>query len=319
LLREDALRNILGLPPSGRTELVPISPPSRAHQQFDFNGLVDLAQERRPDLIELKLIIEADEQLLLQARNQAQPALDAVMLYRWNGLEGEMPGGQDISSEPGAYTDWTLGINFSVPLGLRQSRANLRRQELLISRDWANLRQGQHRVIHQLATDIRNLDQFHDQYEAFRETRTAARLNLEAKRAQYQRGLTDFLNTLLAISDWGNAVSSEAQSLAQYNTALANLERNTGTILETHSVRFTEERFRSIGPLGRLGRGRCYPSAVRPGPNADRYESTDEPAEESFNLEDPVPRRRGRRSDILEELPAAPPLPREHSGPPVLQ
>ena len=54
---------------------------------------------------------------------------------------------------------------------------------------------------------------------------------------------------LQALNDWGNAVSSEAQQLLTYNIALATLERQTGTILETHGLVFDEERFRAAGPL----------------------------------------------------------------------
>ena len=51
-----------------------------------------LAEVHRPDLIELKLILEADDQRLRVAKNQALPRLDAVALYRWNGPGGETAG-----------------------------------------------------------------------------------------------------------------------------------------------------------------------------------------------------------------------------------
>ena len=64
-----------------------------------------------------------------------------------------------------------------------------------------------------------------------------------------------------ALNDWGNAVSSEAQQLLTYNMALAILERQTGTILETHGLVFNEERFRAAGPLP--CHDRLYPSPSR--------------------------------------------------------
>ena len=47
------------------------------------------------------------------------PRLDAVALYRWNGLSGTLPNGERLASAAGQFPDWTLGVNFSVPLGLR--------------------------------------------------------------------------------------------------------------------------------------------------------------------------------------------------------
>jgi outer membrane protein TolC len=302
LQREAALRNILGLPPTEPARFVPVTPPTPVRVEPKWEEVLRLAGERRPDLIELKLIIEADQQQLLIARNQALPRVDATMLYRWNGLEGRTPTGATVSSDPGQFTDWSLGVNFSVPLGLRQGRAALRRSELILVRDRADLEQGLHAAVHALAGNLRNLAQFYEQYRAFRETRTAARINLEQQLGEYRVGRGIFLNVLQAITDWGNAVSSEAQALAQYNVELANLERQTGTILEGHGVRFFEERFGSIGPCGRLAAPQCYPAAIVPGPNATRYPTTAEPAEKAFELTLPaLP-----RSDLPAPAPAPP-------------
>jgi outer membrane protein TolC len=271
LQREAALRNLLGLPPTEPARVKPITPPTPERYNPNWDELIHLAEERRPDLVELKLIIEADQQNLLVARNGALPRVDATALYRWNGLEGTTPAGARQETGAGAYTDWSLGVNFSVPLGLRQGRAVMRQAELILVRDRANLEQGTHAALNEVATGVRNISQFYEEYKAFRETRTAARINLEQQLAEWRIGRTIFLNVLQAITDWGNAVSSEAQALAQYNTELARLERVTGTILETHGVRFFEERYKSIGPLGRLAAPVCYPEAMPPGPNANRY------------------------------------------------
>jgi len=299
LLREAALRNILGLPPASAERLVPTTAPNTEKLPVDWEGLVIMAEERRPDVIELKLILEADQQLLLQANNRALPQVDAVALYRWNGLEGEMPIGDTISTRPGQFTDWTLGVTFSVPLGLREARAGLRRQQLNITRDRANLDQGLHSAVHVLAISVQNQSSLYAQYEAFRRARVAARTNLEFQFASYRSERVIFLNVLQAITSWGNSVSAEAQSLALYNTELANLERETGTILDTHGITFVEERFGSIGPLGRLADRQCYPKTRRPTSNAERYPVGDEPAEESFNLSKPYSPKREAKPETL--------------------
>src|SRR5262249_35106393 len=91
LQRQAALRNILDWPPADTGRLVPVSPPSTSRLIVPWDEIVRLAEERRPDLIELKLILEADQQMLVQARNDALPRVDATALYRWNGLEGKTP------------------------------------------------------------------------------------------------------------------------------------------------------------------------------------------------------------------------------------
>jgi outer membrane protein TolC len=317
LQREAALRNILRLPPADNARIVPVTPPPSERLDVDWNELLRLAETYRPDLIELKLILEADQQQLLLARNEALPRLDASALYRWNGLEGRTPDRLLAASEPGQFTGWQFGVNFSVPLGLRQARAGLRRQELLLMRDRANLDQSLHSAAHSLASSFRSLAQYYEQYLAFQEARNAARTNLERQIAVYRTGglmpagrvasLALYLNVLQAITEWGNSVSAEAQALAQYNTELANLEQQTGRILESHGVRFVEERFGSIGPLGRLFEDRCYPMDRRPSGNEDRYRNTTEPAEKAFQLDAPV--RLDRRAPAPPKRPEVPAVP----------
>ncbi len=292
LNQEAALANVMGLPPGAH--LVPYTFPTKNRLPVNWDDIVKLAEEHRPDLIELKLIVDADRQQIIIAQNQARPQLNGTMLYSWNGLEGTMPNGAEISRFGGTLNQWTFGVNFSVPLGLRQSRASLRQQELILFRDQANLDQGLHSASHTLALQVRNLAQYHDQYLAFREARVAARANLDVQMAKREIGAggrggqTIFLDLLQAITDWGNAVSAESQALTQYNGQLASLEQETGTILETHGIRFFEERFMSLGPLGRVGRPRDYPQSTPPTPNAPKYQDAKTPAENFFDLQDPL-------------------------------
>ncbi len=298
--REAALRNILGLPPSAPALIVPVSPPSSVPFEVDWPTVLDVAAVRRPDLIEWRLILEAEQQRLIMRRNESLPRLDAVALYRWNGLEGRTPDREIISTQPGEYTEWQLGVNFSVPLGQRAARARLREEQLRITRDRAQLEQAYHNAAHQLAASYRNLAQYYEQYRAYQDSRFASRQNLDAQMAVFSVNLSRqgeraiYLNVLQAITAWGNAVSAEARALTAYNTELATLERRTGIILEAHGIRFAEERFASIGPLGRLFADRCYPSNHQPGPNAPRYPDSHEPAESVFELDDPVKQRPAR-------------------------
>jgi outer membrane protein TolC len=312
LQREAALRDLLGLPPADGMAIIPVTPPSEARLDWDWEALVSVAVERRPDVIELKLVLEADQQLLAEANNRALPRVDAVGLYRWDGIEGVTPGGERISSGFDDFSDWTLGVNFSVPLGLRAERANLRRQELVLMRDRANLDQGVHAAVHSLSTAVRRLDQLYEQYLAFTEARQANFDNLRQQQALYAAGSGLLLNVLSAIIEWGNSVNAQVNSLTLYNTQLAVLEQETGTILESHGVVMQEERFRNVGPLGHWHR-QCYPARTPPSENADRYEGGDRPAEEAFDLTVPQPpqlNRRPRDDAPTEELPAPAPAER---------
>jgi len=302
LQREATLRNMIGLPPEDEGRIVPSTPPTRDQIQFVWEEINQTAQSRRPDLIELNLILMADQKRLVQNRNLAQPQLNAVALQQWNGLSGRVLNGNRLTSGLDENNSWTMGINFSVPLSLRQSRALVRNQELLISKDRANIQQNLHRVEHLLATSVRSVDQNFLQYEAFRDARQASKENLEFQAAQVRNNRrTVFLNFLQGVSDWGNAVASEAQTLAAYNTELAGLELQTGTILETHGIRFVEEQFASMGPHGRCFEDECYPRDLNPQGNQLRYQDSGKAAEDAFDLND-FPRLRKEKLELPQEF-----------------
>lgn len=284
--QEANLRNLLGLPPEDGNRLVPSTPPTRDRLRFDWQEMVQTAQQFRPDLIELHLVQAADRQRLIQADNQAQPELEAFAVQGWNGISGHIPFQGRFSEGGSSFPNWTLGVRFEVPISLRAARATVRSSELQLATDQANIRQGLHATEHLLATTIRNLDQSYEQYEAFRETRAAALTNLQVQLAEKRAGRVIFLDVLQAITAWGDAVASEALSLTSYNASLAALEEETGTILETHNVTFAEEQYGSIGAWGKHFRDECYPRSLQPQRNGARYPDGVEPSEEAFELED---------------------------------
>ena len=121
LQREGALRNLLMLPPEDGRKIVPVSVPTNRRLKSDWDELIHLAEQRRPDIVELKIVLEADRVRLLQAKDQTLPTLNTSFLYRWNGLSGEMPNGEYIDSGMDHFGAWSLTVNFSVPLGLRRA------------------------------------------------------------------------------------------------------------------------------------------------------------------------------------------------------
>jgi outer membrane protein TolC len=300
--REAALRNVIGLPPSDGFQLIPTSTLTTEQFRPDWDKLLRFAEQHRPDLIELKLILEADAQRRIQAANSALPQLDANALYRWNGLSGKLPAtGTRLSSDFGQFNDWSVGATFSVPLGLREGRARVREQDLIILRDRANLEQGLHAAGHDLATVVRALASSYKQYLAYSEMRAAAEFNRDYQWDNWRKGVGIYLNYLQAVNDWGAAVSSQARALADYNVLLASLERQTGTILETHGLVFLEERFEAVGPLAHVDHMREFSRDLKPTGEPTQFPDSGQPGEKKFDLKRP--------EDAREPLPVPKPAP----------
>src|SRR5262249_2893622 len=131
--REAALRNVIGLPPADGRTLVPTSAPANLRFQPEWEKLLRVAEQRRPDIVALTPTLTADPHAKTQADTPPRPRRDPPPLYRWHGLSGRLPPfGERVSSDPGQFTDWTVGATFSVPLGLREGRARVRDQDLII-------------------------------------------------------------------------------------------------------------------------------------------------------------------------------------------
>ena len=257
LQREAALRNVLGLPPSDLAEIIPTTPPLRERVEMAWEPLVMLAWDGAG-----------------HHRAEADPR---------GRRAGAIAGSQSGVAQPGRRSTLSLerprrGIaqrqSHRVPPGPVHRLVTGRQ---LLCADWAEggarstaaagieivarSRQSRTRYASDSAptgAEPAQSGKLFEQYEAFAEMRVAARANLEQQLAEYRVQRIIFLNVLLAITDWGNAVSNEAQSLLQYNSELANLELQTGTILETHGVRFFEERFGRSAP-GPLRSAGAYP------------------------------------------------------------
>jgi outer membrane protein TolC len=304
LEREAVLRNLLGLLPADGLELVPVTPLLNQLAPLSWDAIATTAEAQRPDIANQKLAVQAAEQALILARNTAWPRVDFVSMYRINGLSGTTPAGASISTAGRDFHDWTLGVNVSAPLGTREARADLRRQELALAREKANLQQSVHAALHQVAASYRNCALNFEQYQAYKETREAAKVNLDQQLAEYQRGRAIYLNVLQAITQWGDAVKAEAQALALYNSELANLERQTGTILEQHGIELLGDNYHSRAPMAPLHDGRSYPQSARPYPGPGRYPEEEQPAETPFQLPENAPRRRREPATPANPAPA---------------
>lgn len=313
--RENTLRNLLFLPPAGSVEIKPTTIPHLDRVPFDWDLLINLADSHRPELQDLRTVLWQDMHRLDVVNNQNQAQLNAVAQYKWHGLSGKLTpfgGGppEDYAVSGQSYTDWILGLEYEVPLGRRDFRSQVRAQELTYARDLALLKQGRHAAFQQLASTYRDVERTYQEYEAYRETRLAAAENLQQQRVEFEAGRTIFLNVLAAITDWGNAVSAEVSSLMRYNIALANVERQTGTILQTHGIQFLEEKFAAEGPLGEHFAPVCYPRDLRPSTNCPRYESGLQPLEDQYlEKNTPAVESLNRSSELPQPLPPMPAMP----------
>jgi outer membrane protein TolC len=262
---ERQLRNILGLPPADNRRIVPDTAPTEAFVQPDWETSVAQMLAFQPDIVQQQLLVRLTELQLLLARNQLLPQLNLNALYQLNGLGHQLDGAEGVMSgagllainpvtsrknsasgvdtQPTGYKDfnsWQVGLTFSMPIGFRAPLANTRQAQYQLLRQRAFLQQIVHQTTHSLARFFLEVDANYKQFRTAQRLRAAAQQRLEAQRAFYEEGRITIDRLLDAVSQYANAIASEAQYKTSYNTSIAALEEAKGTLLAYDNIAVAE-------------------------------------------------------------------------------
>ncbi len=262
---ERQLRNILGLPPADNRRIIPVTAPTEARLEPDYETCLAQMLSFQPDIVQQQLLVRLSELQLLLARNQLLPQLNLNLLYQFNGLgqsldkaEATMTGATLRAIDPGRaareraaglnggpnnfsnFTQWQVGFTYQQTLGFRQATASVRAAQYQLLRQRAFLQQIVHQTTHSLYRFLLEVDANYKQFRTAQNLRKAAQQRLEATRAFYVEGRITIDRVLDAVSQYADAIAQEAQFKTSYNTSIAALEEAKGTLLAYDNVAVNE-------------------------------------------------------------------------------
>jgi outer membrane protein TolC len=245
--REYDLRQLLGLPTADGTLLTPIDLPAQAKATFDLDTLVRTAYQARPDLNRRRLRREEQEWRLTAARNGQLPQLDLRALYRTSGLNDQLDDSLNQMSRFN-YTDWTLGLEYSMPLGNCRAKAEVESAELLLQRELALLRGFEEQIVFDFAALIAEAHSTWERYESslrqVQDTQEWLRLARLRFANPPNRGDDRLLLALydyqVAMQSYIDSTSTCSRTLADYNTLLIRIEESQGTLLDRWQIQFVD-------------------------------------------------------------------------------
>ncbi len=262
---ERQLRNILGLPPTDNRRIVPVTAPTEARLEPNWEASLAQMVTFQPDIVQNQLLVRVAELQLLIARNQLLPVLNLDMLYQLNGLgrhldqaEAVHTGRQieavdpilqaqqraaGLNPTPGRFGDfntWQIGLTFQMPLGYRGPLANNRQAQYALLRQRAFLQQVVHQTTHALARFFLEVDSNYKLFKTAGRLKDAAKQRLDAQAAYYENGTITIDRYLDAVNRWATAVAQEADFRTRYNTAIAALEEAKGTLLAYDNIALAE-------------------------------------------------------------------------------
>jgi outer membrane protein TolC len=262
---ERQLRNILGLPPADNRRIIPVTPPTDARLEPDWDASLAQMLNFQPDIVQQQLLVRVAELQLLIARNQLLPQLSLNALYQLNGLGQQLDAAEAVmtgaglkalnpviatnqtraglESNPGIYNNfvtWQLGFTFQAPLGMRSPLANTRQAQYILLRARAFLQQVVHQTTHSLARFFLEIDANYKQFKTASRLRAAAALRLDAQRAYYEEGRITIDRFLDGVRLYATAVATEAQYKTTYNISIVALEEAKGTLLAYDNIAVAE-------------------------------------------------------------------------------
>ena len=140
------------------------------------------------------------------------------------------------------FPDYTVGMQFTIPLNNRQARADYVRDELILrQQQLADLK-----LRKQVKTDVQNgvigIRQAKAAYDTAVKSRALAEQTLDGERKKFSYGAegSSILNVILVQRDLSRALAIEVTALNSYSRAKTQFEQALGRTLDTYDVSIRE-------------------------------------------------------------------------------
>lgn len=226
-------------------EVIPVTPPSLSIVEYEQAALLAKAMVYNPQIQQAKLGIEVAQINVAVAKNQTLPRLDLVASSRMQGLDRTYSSANTQLSN-GDFVSWALGVNLEYPLGNRAREAGVRKSKLELSKSKAILHNTADEVALETKERLRLLEKSQKDVQVQKKAVEAAK--------KYLQGLEDMeeirpsltpeflLVKLQAQESLAEAERSEIKAITEFNSALVQLARATGTVLRLHRIQTSLEK-----------------------------------------------------------------------------
>ncbi|MBI2803682.1 MAG: TolC family protein [Planctomycetes bacterium] len=239
---ERHLRYVVGLPAEDGARLVPKDEPALISFAGDWHSAWLDATRHRPELKQVHQDIKAAQLLLIKAKELLKPDLRLYSKYGFNGLGGDLGSGLNDLIRYGR-PEWEAGVHMQIPIGFREGHAETSRASLAIAQQMAHLQDQEAKLVFSLQRSFRDLVQFREEMQTRRSQQEAALKQLKARLQKWHAGGVESVDLILrAQRNWVDAVRDEQAAVCGYRIALADFERQKGTILRSRQIVIADGR-----------------------------------------------------------------------------
>jgi HAE1 family hydrophobic/amphiphilic exporter-1 len=239
-------------------QIVPVEPFEVQQIALPLPDALKLAFSNRPELKQYSLQKEMNEVDVDYYKNALKPQIDLVVNYSTQGLGGTpregVPPGAIFPGFVGGYgtalqnlfknefRTWSVGINFSLPLRNRAAKAGLGKA-LEADRRLDLQTRGQMQSIEvEVRNAVQSVETAKMRIEASAAARDYAQQQLDGETKRFQAGLSSTFLILTRQNDLVQARGAEQRALADYNKAVAELQRAISTTLSSNNIEVKSQK-----------------------------------------------------------------------------
>jgi len=230
-------------------EVEPIAP---------IQDMMALAESARPELAQLRILLQNQEIAIRGTKSELLPTLDVVGQLTNNALAGELgptTGGNaffiggygTVLSQLFArnFPTYSIALNLNIPIRNRAAQADLINGALVLRQQQLGLQ----RLENQVRVDVQNaqigLQQGRAQYQSAIKQRVLQQQTVDAEQKKLAVGASTTYNVILTQRDLVTAESNEVTAQSAYAKAKVEVDRATGQTLYNNNISL-EDAFKGV-------------------------------------------------------------------------
>ncbi|TCO89340.1 outer membrane protein TolC [Chthoniobacter flavus] len=216
---------------------IEIEPPPSPPFHADVRAAIREALELRPDYRQAILTIERSNITLAFTRNEVLPRFDLTASLALLGIDNEI--GRSLSRIGDKdQTLWTAGAIMSLPIPNREARGARNAAALECAKALVALKQLEQQVVVDVDNASGQIVTSGERITSTSEATRLARETLDAADKKLKAGTGTTFEVLDLQEKLAEAEAAELRARADYNKAVSEYQRQTGTALKVHNVVF---------------------------------------------------------------------------------
>ena len=215
-------------PDPSRLEAI-IEVPKSLEKEIKFEGLSHSARQKRPEVLSMLCQMRSQDLALRLARDGVKPTFDVVAGFGLSANNGTF---SDAHSDVGTldYPVYSVGLQYSIPIGLRASKARMRRAKLDREELDVRLLELEAAIELEVRQALRSLRSSMERMSAARSTVDFADRSYVNEKLLYRQGRTTPYQVNEYRISLDNAKLRLSEARRDYLLALAAIRKAEGTL-----------------------------------------------------------------------------------------